>query len=71
MDPSPDIIIVGAGATGLSFAWRLATQQPDLKILILERGGHIDQRQGPACPPIGNWHFKGSFTPTQISGVVQ
>lgn len=48
MDPSPDIIIVGAGATGLSFAWRLATQQPDLKILILERGGHIDQRQGPS-----------------------
>jgi choline dehydrogenase-like flavoprotein len=45
---SPDIVIVGAGATGLSFAWRLVKQRPDLEILVLERGGYIDQRHGPS-----------------------
>ena len=43
-----DIVIVGAGATGLAFAWRLSASQPDLRILVIERGGHIDQRKSPS-----------------------
>jgi len=36
-----DIVVVGAGATGLAFAWRLASRQPDLRIKIIERGDFV------------------------------
>lgn len=48
MAEAADIVIVGAGATGLAFAWRLASRQPDLRILVVERGGFIDQRAAPS-----------------------
>ncbi len=48
MAEAADIVIVGAGATGLAFAWRLASSQPDLRILVVERGGFIDQRAAPS-----------------------
>ena len=43
-----DIVVVGAGATGLAFAWRLASRQPDLRIKIIERGDFVDQRNSPS-----------------------
>ena len=44
MAEAADIVIVGAGATGLAFAWRLANLQPDLRILVVERGDFGNQR---------------------------
>ena len=44
MAEAADIVIVGAGATGLAFAWRLANLQPDLRILLVERGDFVNQR---------------------------
>jgi choline dehydrogenase-like flavoprotein len=43
---SADVVIVGAGAAGLAFAWRLV--QPGLRVVCLERGGPIDQRASPS-----------------------
>ena len=31
-----DVVIIGAGSAGLSCAYHLATQRPDLKITIIE-----------------------------------
>ena len=44
MAEAADIVIVGAGATGLAFAWRLANLQPNLRILLVERGDFVNQR---------------------------
>ena len=35
MAEAADIVIVGAGATGLAFAWRLANLQPDLRLSLI------------------------------------
>lgn len=45
MTETADIVIVGAGAGGLAFAWVVA--DPGLKVLVLERGDYVNQRQGP------------------------
>lgn len=41
-----DIVVVGAGVSGLYCAWRLLRQQPDRKVVILEKigrtGGRLD-----------------------------
>ena len=36
-DSKPDIIIVGAGITGLSIAYHLLQADPNLSLLILEK----------------------------------
>lgn len=46
MNETADIVIVGGGAGGLAFAWAVA--EPGLKVVVLERGGHVDQRHGPS-----------------------
>jgi len=46
-----DVVVVGAGASGLAFAWRLATCLKGLRILIVERGGYVDQRAAPSLTP--------------------
>jgi choline dehydrogenase-like flavoprotein len=40
-----DIIIVGAGATGLASAWRLTSSKPKLKIVVLEQGKEYDKNE--------------------------
>ena len=45
MTETADIVIVGAGAGGLAFAWAVA--DPGLKVLVLERGDYVDQRRAP------------------------
>lgn len=40
-----DVIVVGSGAAGAILAYRLAEQDPDRRILILERGPHVDLRR--------------------------
>ena len=50
---TPDILIIGAGITGLSAAATLKEQSPDLKITVLERGvlpsGASTKNAGFAC----------------------
>jgi choline dehydrogenase-like flavoprotein len=45
-DPACDVAIVGAGASGLAVAWLLATR--GLRVVVLEQGGAMDQRQSPS-----------------------
>lgn len=42
-----DIIIVGAGPSGIFCAYKLITEKPDLKILMIEKGSAIENR---ICP---------------------
>ncbi len=42
-----DIIIIGAGPSGIFCAYELVRQKPDMKILIIEKGRPIEKR---ACP---------------------
>lgn len=46
MTQTADIVIVGAGAAGLAFAW--AAVAPGIKVVVLEAGGHVDQRVAPS-----------------------
>lgn len=45
-DPPCDVAIVGAGASGLAVAWRLATR--GLRVVVLEQGAVVDQRAAPS-----------------------
>ena len=40
-----DVIIVGGGPAGLFAAYELITNNPDLKIVLIEKGKPIGQRQ--------------------------
>ena len=42
-----DVIIIGAGPSGIFCAYELAQKKPDLKILIIEKGRPIEKR---ICP---------------------
>ena len=42
-----DVIIVGAGPSGYMCAYELAEKQPELKILLLDRGRNIYERKCP------------------------
>lgn len=43
-----DVAIIGGGIGGLMAAYRLRKNQPDLKIVITERGNTLEKRQCPA-----------------------
>ncbi len=42
-----DVIIVGAGPSGIFCAYELLRQKPELKVLMVEKGRRIEQRQCP------------------------
>ena len=42
-----DVIIVGAGPSGIFCAYELKRQKPDMKILMIEKGRSIEKRQCP------------------------
>jgi len=46
LSTAADVVIVGAGAAGLAFAWRIA--RPGLRVVCLERGTSVDQRRAPS-----------------------
>ena len=43
-NPKYDVVIVGAGMAGLSAAYRILTQRPDTKLLILESRERVGGR---------------------------
>ncbi|WP_156883384.1 NAD(P)-binding protein, partial [Salipiger mucosus] len=45
MTGTADIVVVGAGAAGLAFAFAAAA--PGLRVVVLEAGGPVDQRRAP------------------------
>ncbi len=42
-----DVIIIGAGPSGIFCAYELINEKPDLKILMIEKGRRIEERQCP------------------------
>ena len=42
-----DVIIVGAGPSGIFCAYELIHQKPDIRVLMLEKGRRIEERQCP------------------------
>src|SRR5574344_265692 len=42
-----DVIIIGAGPSGIFCAYRLKEERPDIKILMIEKGRSIEKRQCP------------------------
>ena len=42
-----DIIIIGAGPSGIFCAYELMRQKPDMKVLMIEKGRSIEKRQCP------------------------
>ena len=42
-----DVIIIGAGPSGISCAYTLIQERPDLRILMIEKGRPIEKR---TCP---------------------
>ena len=42
-----DVIIVGAGPSGIFCAYELIRQNPELHVLMLEKGRRIEQRECP------------------------
>ncbi|RZS94051.1 NAD(P)/FAD-dependent oxidoreductase [Cuneatibacter caecimuris] len=47
MSKNYDVIIIGAGPSGIFCAYRLKEKQPELKILMIEKGRRIEER---SCP---------------------
>ena len=42
-----DVVIIGAGPSGAFCAYELMEKRPDLKVLIIEKGRRIEDRQCP------------------------
>lgn len=42
-----DVIIIGAGPSGIFCAYELKRQRPGLKVLMIEKGRAIEKRQCP------------------------
>lgn len=42
-----DVIIVGAGAAGIFTAYEMSTLNPDIKVLMIEKGHSLDKRKCP------------------------
>ena len=42
-----DVIIIGAGPSGIFCAYELKRQRPELKVLMIEKGRAIEKRQCP------------------------
>ncbi|MCS7074043.1 MAG: FAD-dependent oxidoreductase, partial [Bacteroidia bacterium] len=40
-----DVTIIGAGAVGLSTAWKLLQKEPSLKIIVLEKEATVSAHQ--------------------------
>lgn len=74
-----DVIIVGAGPSGIFCALELIEKHPELKILIVEKGKDIDKRHCPisvhgglciSCPEcdlVSGWGGAGAFSDGKLN----
>ncbi len=64
--PPADIVIVGSGMGGAAFAWRLSSEHPKLRIVILERGGWTNVTDMP--PLYHDWQRSsfGAWAPSPM-----
>jgi uncharacterized protein len=73
-----DVIIVGAGPAGIFTALEITKLNPDLEVLILDKGRNIEKRNCPArtigkcvkCDPCGitfGWSGAGAFSDGKLS----
>lgn len=74
-----NVIIVGAGPSGIFCALELIEKNPELKILIIEKGKDIDKRQCPisvhgglciSCPEcdlVSGWGGAGAFSDGKLN----
>jgi uncharacterized FAD-dependent dehydrogenase len=79
MEERYDVIIVGAGPAGIFCALELKDKQPELKILLIEKGKDIDKRQCPislhgglclSCPEcdlLSGWGGAGAFSDGKLN----
>ena len=67
------VVVVGAGITGLTAAFTLATQRPDLDIVVLEAGervgGKILTTTSPVVPSIAALTRSSHESPKQLISV--
>lgn len=61
-----DVIIVGAGPAGIFAALELTKDNKGLKVLIVEKGRDIDQRQSPA-DMLSGWGGAGAFSDGKLN----
>lgn len=74
-----DVIIVGAGPTGIFAALRLSEENPSLRILILDKGHELNKRHCPAqrpggkcvhcnpCNVLSGWGGAGAFSDGKLT----
>ena len=78
MEQRYDVIVVGAGPAGIFTAIELARKNPQAKILIMDKGRTLEQRNCPAvakgtcvnCDPCGitsGWAGAGAFSDGKLS----
>jgi len=78
MKKTYDVIIIGAGPAGIFAAYELVNENPQLKILLLDKGREINQRKCPIpktgscmnCQPCGimyGWAGAGAFSDGKLS----
>jgi uncharacterized FAD-dependent dehydrogenase len=67
-----DVAIVGCGPTGYMCAYKLMEERPGLRVVLIDKGKDIDQRQCPimthkisACPTNGK--LKGCLPACNIT----
>src|SRR3974377_853266 len=70
-----DVVIVGAGPSGLAAAIRLKQLSPDLSVLLLEKGSEVGAHilSGAVIDPVGldlllpDWRNEGASIETRVS----
>lgn len=74
-----DVVIVGAGPTGIFTALKLSQENPSLRILILDKGHELEKRHCPAqrpggkcvhcnpCHVLSGWGGAGAFSDGKLT----